>query len=148
MVTDPLEDCADHVTLSGVDPDIEEHSGGVRILKRTSVAMKPWGEDHSICSGRHLADRGGHIVVQTFDLAFKIVRDLGFFEVNVELVKHEMVFDPFVALAGRFELGVVVEIPVVCRQHPGDHRTEVNRLVVEIRRYPPRCPDIDMRVTR
>ena len=56
MHTNALDNGADELGFACFEADVEEHSSGVRILKRAAIAVKPRGEDNSAAACRGLVD--------------------------------------------------------------------------------------------
>lgn len=87
---------------------VEEYSGCRRVFKRTAVAMQPRGKDHAAGARRDLRNGVRHIIIQTLVDAFLALGHVGLGQIDIDLIQHQMILDPFEALACRLHFGEII----------------------------------------
>ena len=130
MVEYAFQNGADELCFSGFELNAEEHTGGIRILEGTAVAVKPRRKDDSAGPGRNIPDRLGHIVVETGVGALIALGNVLLFKVYADFIQSEMILDPLKALAGSFHLGKVIEFAALRAGDGGNHGGNIHHLPV------------------
>ena len=145
MEADALENRPQHLRLACLQLNVEEYPGCRRVFKRTAVAMQPRCKDHASRTGCNPRDGIGHVIVQTLINRFLTLGHVGLGQIDIDLIQHQMILDPFKALACRLHFGKIIVFAFFCADNARNHRRKINRLMVHHRSDPAGRAGIDMR---
>ena len=109
VIADAFKDCTDKFGLACFKGDVEEHASCVGVLKGTTIAVEPRGEDYTTTSRRDVVHDCGHILEQAEILGFNILGDVFLLDIYADFVKCKVVLDPFKTLARGFKFCKVIE---------------------------------------
>ncbi len=148
MIADPLDNGADELRFSGLQPDVEKHTGCVRILERTAVAVKPGCEKDAAGSRRDLGDDLGQIIIKTYIDRLRSLGDIGLSEINADLIQCQMILHPVEAFPGCLHFRKIVIFSRLCADDGGNHIVCIDELFIDNRRNPSARPAVDMGLPR
>ena len=146
MEADPLQHCAQHLRLPGLEPQVEKHPRRGGVFKRAAVAVQPRREEHAAGAGGHLRHGVGHIVVEALVDRLAALSHVGLREIDVHLVEHEVILHPFKAFARRLHLGKIVVFSRLGPDNARHHRGDIDGLMIHHRADPAGRAGVDVRL--
>ena len=73
MEADALDNCSDKFRFAGFKVNVKEHTCGVRVLKRATVAVKPRCKHNAVCTGICSFDNFLEIIVKVETFFLEVV---------------------------------------------------------------------------
>ena len=118
-------------------PNVKEHTCGIRVFKRASVAVKPRSKYNTVRPGRNCINNFFKIIIKVkFSLLKAVCRIAVFLKKYADFVKSKVVFTPADAFVRSFKLSKVVKCVRVSAYNSCNHSTCINSLLFNNCSYP------------